>query len=219
MPRKNSKTLKDPANDLDAMDWYRRIVPQIAGERRTTDGLVKRRAELQSLVRPHLTKRKTGDAILFEGRRRYLKPVGSEEEIRLAWAAILALQCLYHLEAAMSAGDMDAVVCWTYGFAQCDFEVVIVQRCGWEVGNAISLWKFDTLMTRHRHQKHVNAGAKKRKFKTDDDRRRLKEVYEKNRNRPDWLKATTNDLLKQGNFKTLSTVAVKNELRRMGIVR
>jgi hypothetical protein len=172
---------------------------------------------LEAIVAPHVTTRKTSNAIRFKAKHGYVSE--SAQEDRLVWAAIFTLQCLYNLEDAISAGDIDGVIRWTYGFAHCDFDVMIIKQCGWDAGSAVALWKLDGMNARSRHQKHVNAGKKKAKFKDDQDRLLLRRAYDKNCGRRDWLRATTNELLSTPRFNSLSTAAVKDELRRLGIVQ
>jgi hypothetical protein len=218
---RNKAQRSSNTDDMSVIDWSWRFQPLIANEPRAKDGLNKRRDELEAIVEPHVTTRKTRDAVRFKGERRYViaklrKPT---QEANQAWAAIFALQCLYNLDDAIAAGNINAVIQWTHGFSLCDFDVMAIKRCGWDAGVAIARFELDERIARSRHEKHVNAGKKKAKFKNDEERSQLMAAYKNNRGRRDWLQGTTAELRNKDIFPTLSTAAVKAELKRLGIVK
>jgi hypothetical protein len=161
---KNTSTNSANTEDTSVKEWWWRFQPRIADEPLARDGLRKRRNELEAIVEPHLTTRKTEDAVLFQGKRRYVEAKSREpgQENRLVWAAVLALQCLYNLEDAISAGDINAVIQWTYGFTRCDFDAMVIQRCGRDAWGTVALWELDRMMDCARRQKQAE-GPKKRR--------------------------------------------------------
>lgn len=109
-------------------DWSTFDV-EIEGERLAKNGLRKRRQQLEAIVEPLATNKKTNDAILFKGKRRYLATplvkLGNKNRL-----AVHALQSIYIIEAAWKAGDIDKVVRATYQFARSDHDLWLVERAG-----------------------------------------------------------------------------------------
>ena len=159
----NDSTTDAKSDDASVMEWWWRFQPQIADQPLACDGIRKRRVELERIVKPHLARRATKDAVLFKGKRRYVdaKSLEAGRENRLAWAAILALQCLYNLEKAIESEDINAVIQWTYAFTRCDFDVAVIQRSGWEAWSAAALWNLDQMADRTRREKQAQ-GPKSR---------------------------------------------------------
>jgi hypothetical protein len=151
-------------DDTSVIEWWWRFQPQIADEPLALDGIRKRCNSLETIVEPHVTRQKTEDAILFKGKLRYLDAKSHEpgSENRLVWSAALALQCLYNLENAISAGDVNAMIQWTHGFSRCDFDVMVSQRCEWDVWGAVAHWELAKSIDRARRQAQAE-GPKKRR--------------------------------------------------------
>lgn len=222
MPLKTAKKKKSSskkANTDDAFEWWSCFQPLIANERVANDGLQKRRDELEAIVKARMTSRKTGDAVIFKGKRRYVKAKSREtdEEDRLVWAAIFALQCLYHLEDAISSADVNAVIHWTYGFTSCDFDVMAIKRCGWDAGCAVSLWQVDQRKERTRHRQRVEVGEKKRgKYKIrPKDEALLSEIFRTHRHQPNRVRSTTHEFRERSGM-IVSADTVRRHLRKLG---
>ena len=41
---------------------------------------------------------------------------------------------------------------WTHGFTRCDFDAVVIQKCGWETWGAVALWDLDRMIDLTRRQ-------------------------------------------------------------------
>jgi hypothetical protein len=229
MPRKTvvtkkSKPKKAATDDARIVDIVWLLFARYslhAGKHMTKEGLRKRRDELEAIVEPHLTTQKTRLPALFKGSGHYVgtfSPESTRQEVRLVAESLRALECIYNFEAAKESGDIDAALAWTYKFALVDFDVSVIQKCGVDAWVAVENWKLATAKGQNSHQLHVDAGAGKRKFKTDEQRRHLVEAFAKNRGRNDWLKATRDDTLPLCGFKTLSKKAVRTELKALYLV-
>jgi hypothetical protein len=76
--------------------------------------------ELEGIVSPLVTSRKTPYRVEFKGKRRFLKAINDGG---VPFQAVLALQALYALEAAREAGDAETAVQCAIAFAQHDASV------------------------------------------------------------------------------------------------
>ena len=109
--------------DKDGLFDWSQIDVSIVGEADTRRGIRKSREELEKLVVPYAATRPTngtGGIIQFRGKRRYLKPFKAavtDMEIKRIGHAVRALQCLYRVEAAWDAGDIDLAVRMSVGYA------------------------------------------------------------------------------------------------------
>lgn len=231
MSRTQAKANNAVTNETEIVEWWWRFRPRIAygpataegtggNEISAKDALRKRSKELEAIVEPHVTTRKTSDAILFKGRRRYVKSKLHDQgrENRLTWAAIFALQCIYNIEAAWKAGDVDAALHWTYGFARCDFDVMVIQRCGWEAWGAVALWELDTMKARTR-SKNQAKGPKKRlgESKLQDHDDLVKSLHDECRDKPRWMRRLRQALADKEVFAGTDTI--RKRLKHLGIYR
>jgi hypothetical protein len=113
------------------IDWRKRRL-RIHGDPLSPDWLETRRQELETVIEPFLTTKKTNHIVEFRGKRRYLAidPRHPEWVGRPGWAvlehphyAVLALQFLYRMESARSAGDIEKAIQMAIAFARTDAEV------------------------------------------------------------------------------------------------
>lgn len=110
------------------VDW-RGLDISIEGKPLAVDGLRKRREQLEALVEPHVTSKKTADIITFRGKKKYLSTRGGA-----AFHAAIALQFLDKLESAWADGDIETAVRMAVGFANASTE-----------SRNIELWKSDSV--------------------------------------------------------------------------
>ena len=79
----------------------------------------RQRTQLEAIVAPCVTTKKSPFVIAFKGARRYLKPGTPENKV----IAAMALQFLYNAEAAHKAGDIDRAIRAAFGFGYKHYEV------------------------------------------------------------------------------------------------
>ena len=181
----------------------------IGGEPLAKDGLRKKRQQLEAIVAPYVTTRKTADEILFNGKRRYLtKPVSSSGKEH--FFVVLALQYIYGIEAAWKAGDIDKVVRTSMGFATIAADLQLMEWSGVSGAEAAAF----------------RVQAKRKRRMTREGNRELKAVpqlvlqsaYAEHRNKRDWLKRVTADVIRHRGGDPVSSKTVREELRIRGIV-
>jgi hypothetical protein len=71
------------------------------------------REMLEGLILPIVTTRKTGEVIVFKGKRRYLKPIETVADREWQWIisnAVIAHDVLYQIEREVKKGDVDEVI-------------------------------------------------------------------------------------------------------------
>ncbi len=110
--------------------------------------LAKRRTELERLIAPYVTTKRTSFIINFKNKRCYLKsrPPGYHGSIH-------SLQCLYEIEAAHKTGDIDKAIRLAIWFGGEDLCRELYELTGVDV--------FDAVFGRARQQPGWKAGAKK----------------------------------------------------------
>jgi hypothetical protein len=199
------------------IDWSR-IDFQLDGEPLAKNGLRKIRQKLETMIRPHVTKRRiknAGGIILFGGQRHYLRPFDRQpkiDELKRVGFAIRSLQFLYGIDEAVESGDFDKTIRMACGFIEHYSHL-----------SALHTWGFDiveTLATRVRgRQVRANTRLGKTALRDvpDDVLRRIYERHCSNGN--GWLKATTADINRQCRLKKrVQRKTVSSELKRRGIV-
>lgn len=117
-------TGKTSAGKTKSMDWFYKFSYPIGGEQLATEGLRKRGNAIEKIVAPHVTTKKTPNAIRFRGTRRYVKRIETDEVRRKVWYAIEVLQGIYHLLDAWREGNINDVVRLAYSIGWLDSELV-----------------------------------------------------------------------------------------------
>jgi hypothetical protein len=179
--------------------WWEafQFLPLTAKKRLTKDGLRKRRDELEAMLEPYLTTRKTRWAVHFKGRQHYVGEIalGSNDKGRLVSSTICALQCISKIEVAREAGNIDAALEETYDFALHDLNVSIIQQCGWSAWRAVHYWGLD------REKKQTNARgrakgplSRKGQSKLQDHKELVKDLYNKHKGEHAYMRLMLRDL-------------------------
>jgi len=180
----------------------------IEGEPLAKDGLRKRRKQLEAIIKPLVTTRKTGDEIQFQGKRRFLKPIPSLHAKYVH--AVLALQHLYNIETAWEAGDIDKVVRATIGFVTSDHDRQLVEYAG--VGSVEGA--METVRTK---QNRVRSRLGRSDLKDVADVLLISIVSKHKRSRKrNWLQLATKDISQQCG-KQIDPVTVRREMQRRRI--
>jgi hypothetical protein len=200
-------------------DW-RKLDPRRGGEPLTSDWLDQRKQELEEIVRPFVTTKKTKLVIEYRGKRRYFtNPRKTDwverpkcEALARPASAVLALQFLYRMEAARAAGDIDTMINMAIAFARADSEV---QNLYWFGADTMQLAAAKQLSK----QVRANTRLGKTALRNVSDEV-LRRIYEKNySNGNGWLKATTADINREcGLKKRVRPRTVSTELKRRHIV-
>jgi hypothetical protein len=222
---KKTATAK-PKTDGAPVAWIGVYQAGVKEESAAKDFLRLRREYLETLVSPHVASRESnvndplvvqlplkGKVHSVRANLREPGQIGSPVQY-----AVLALDCLDKLDAAISAGKTDEVIRWTYQFALFDIDSFVSQICGRDALSTAVDYYATKSNVEASHQSHVKAGEGKRKFKTEAQRHELLEAFVNNCRRSDWLTATRDELVDLRLFKTLSKSAVKKELQRMQLI-
>lgn len=171
-------------------DWWEITNICIAGEWNAVAGFVSRREELEKLIEPHLSKKKTADVIRFRGETRYVNELESGSPIeQQVWSAIWGLQYIYRAELAIESGDAEAAARWAYGVGRSHTELQFATKLGVDAGFALS----DIQRTRWNYQ----ARGRITKIKAPDTLT-LARALAKHAEKKNWLAATPAEIEKDG---------------------
>lgn len=188
------------------INWWAFIDICIAGERNAVKGFAKRRKELEKLIEPYLSKKKTEDAIRFRGKTRYVSLLDSGKRVEMkVWSAIWGLQCIYRAEIAIKNRDVESAVRWAYGVGRSHSELQFASKLGVSLDEAMAAAQ----RTRR------NSQAKGRATRKDISRERLQELLDKHRDERDWRKQIRRDLRAEG--VEVSGRTISNRLKEFGL--
>lgn len=184
---------------MEVRNWWETTVICIAGESNGLAGFTKRRAQLEKLIEPHLSKKKTADAIRFRGKTCYLSALdsGSATEQQL-WSAIWALQCIYRADIAIERGDVEAAARWAYGVGRSHIELEFASKLGTDPASALA---------RIQRTARLNRAKGRTTKKSVPKRLILQTALARHAHKKNWLKSIATELAR-GNFnacpKTIS---------------
>jgi hypothetical protein len=177
----------------------------IAGESSAIAGLAKRRYELERLIEPYLSKKKTADTIRFRGETRYVKPFGADSTQQQVHSAIWGLQFVYRAESAIEAGDTQAASLWAYWVGRFHIELQFASKLNIDVGAALA---------NIQRSRRINQ-AKGHSSKKDIPREKLKELLVKYRGEKAWRKLICRDLRAAG--LSVSGRTISDRLKELGL--
>ena len=193
----------------DAVDWSK-LRFAIANETCPRDGLRKWREELEQIVAPQISKKRTPDIIRFRGKQNYfLHP-----DMRTRTAAN-CLQFLYQLEDAIARGDdLDSIIglAVAVGMSYSAIHQSNVFKSILSGKTAI-----DAILDNHRTK---NMRVLTRKDKTelrDVPNLILETAVNRHRGKRDWLAQTTAEVIRHRGGKKVSTKTVGTELKLRGL--